>query len=153
MLKSSLNPSRRPWLDASGLAAARAQDHSVRMIVMAKICLIDDDSMMNSLLKTFLGFEGYEVLALGDSHHRDHILDVLRRESPALALIDVNLRWINGFDLLHDIRQDSALDAMRVIMSSGMDFHDKCLLAGADEFLMKPYMPDDLLKLIKNLSG
>jgi DNA-binding response OmpR family regulator len=120
---------------------------------MVKICLIDDDPMMTSLLKTFLGFEGYEVLALGDCGPRDHILDVLHRELPSAALIDVNLRWMNGFDLLGDIRQDTALDAMRVIMSSGMDFQDKCLQVGADDFLMKPYMPDDLVKILKNLLG
>jgi DNA-binding response OmpR family regulator len=120
---------------------------------MEKICIIDDDPMMTSLLRTFLGFEGYEVLSLGDGDPRGHILDVLRRELPAAALIDVNLRWLNGFDVLSDIRQDAALDAMRVIMSSGMDFHTRCLQAGADDFLMKPYMPDDLVKLLKNLLG
>jgi two-component system alkaline phosphatase synthesis response regulator PhoP len=120
---------------------------------MTKICLIDDDPMMTSLLKTFLGFEGYEVLALGDGDRREHILDVLRSELPAVALIDVNLRWINGFDLLGDIRQDAALAAMRVIMSSGMDFQEKCLHVGADDFLMKPYMPDDLTKILKKLLG
>jgi DNA-binding response OmpR family regulator len=120
---------------------------------MFKICLIDDDPTMILLLKTFLDFEGYDVLALGDGDRRDQILEVLRRELPAIALIDVNLRWINGFDLLGDIRQDAALHAMRVIMSSGMDFRDKCLKAGANEFLMKPYMPDDLVKLLKDLLG
>jgi DNA-binding response OmpR family regulator len=120
---------------------------------MPKICLIDDDPMMISLLKTFLGFEGYEVLAFADGDLRGHILEVLRRELPAVALIDVNLRSINGFDLLADIRQDAALAVMRVIMSSGMDFKAKCLQVGADGFLMKPYMPDDLVRLLKNLLG
>jgi DNA-binding response OmpR family regulator len=120
---------------------------------MFKICLIDDDPTMVSLLKTFLVFEGYDVLTLGDGDRRDHILGVLRREFPAVALIDVNLRSINGFDLLDDIRQDAALRAMRVIMSSGMDFHHKCLQAGADDFLMKPFMPDDLTKKLKDLLG
>ena len=120
---------------------------------MSKICLIDDDPTMILLLKTFLGFEGYDVLPLGDGDSRAHILDVIRRESPDLALIDVNLGSINGFDLLGDIRQDAALGPMRVIMSSGMNFRDKCLQAGADDFLMKPYMPDDLVKLFKDLLG
>jgi CheY-like chemotaxis protein len=125
----------------------------IEQLCMTKICLIDDDPTMILLLKTFLGFEGYDVLTLGDGDQRDHILEVLRRESPDLALIDVNMRSINGFDLLGDIRQDSALGAMPVIMSSGMNFRDKCLQAGADNFLMKPYMPDDLVKLLKDLLG
>lgn len=120
---------------------------------MIKICLIDDDSTMITLLKTFLGYEGYDVISLGDGDPRAHILDVLRRELPALALIDVNLRQMNGFDLLGDIRQDAALGAVRVLMSSGMDFQEKCLQAGADGFLMKPYMPDDLIEIIRKILG
>jgi DNA-binding response OmpR family regulator len=120
---------------------------------MLKICLIDDDPTMILLLKTFLGFEGYDVMTLGDGDPRDHILEILRRELPALALIDVNLRLINGFDLLGDIRQDAALADMRVVMSSGMDFRDKCFRSGADDFLMKPFMPEDLTKILKDLLG
>ena len=108
---------------------------------------------MITLLKTFLGYEGYDVISLGDGDPRAHILDVLRRELPALALIDVNLRQMNGFDLLGDIRQDAALGAVRVLMSSGMDFQEKCLQAGADGFLMKPYMPDDLIEIIRKILG
>lgn len=120
---------------------------------MVKICLIDDDPTMIMLLKTFLGYEGYDVVSLGDGDQRAHILDVLHRELPALALIDVNLRQMSGFDLLGDIRQDAALGAVRVLMSSGMDFQKKCLQAGADGFLMKPYMPEDLIEIIRKLLG
>lgn len=120
---------------------------------MVKICLIDDDQTMTLLLKTILGLEGYEVLSLGDTGQCDQMLGVLRQELPALALIDVNLQAIDGFDLLDDIRQDPALDSMRVIMSSGMDFQEKSLQVGADGFLLKPYMPDDLLETIKKLLG
>ncbi|MEJ2597160.1 MAG: response regulator [Anaerolineales bacterium] len=120
---------------------------------MVKICLIDDDQTMTLLLKTILGLEGYEVLSLGDRGQCDQMLVVLRQELPALALIDVNLQAIDGFDLLDDIRRDPALDSMRVIMSSGMDFQEKSLQVGADGFLLKPYMPDDLLEKIKKLLG
>ena len=120
---------------------------------MVKICLIDDDQTMTTLLKTILGFEGYEVLSLGETGQFDQLLGILHQELPALALIDVNLRAINGFDLLDDIRQDPVLGAMRVVMSSGMDFQEKCLQVGADGFLMKPYMPEDLIETIKKLLG
>lgn len=120
---------------------------------MVKICLIDDDQTMITLLRTFLGLEGYEVLSLGEPGQYGQVLGVLRQELPALALIDVNLRVINGFDLLDDIRRDPVLGAMRVVMSSGMDFQEKCLQVGADGFLMKPYMPEDLIEIIKKLLG
>lgn len=120
---------------------------------MVKICLIDDDPTMTVLLKTILGFEGYEVFSLGETDQYDQMLGVLRHELPALALIDVNLQTMNGFDLLDDIRRDPVLGEMRVVMSSGMDFQEKCLQVGADGFLMKPYMPEDLIATIKKLLG
>jgi CheY-like chemotaxis protein len=62
--------------------------------------------------------------------------------------MDVNLRLGSGLELLSAIRSNSLLDNIRVIMSSGMDFKTECLQKGAQGFIMKPYMPDDLIKLI-----
>ena len=52
-------------------------------------------------------------------------------------------------EILQSIRADDTLGNIRIIMSSGSDYKDLCLRLGADDFLMKPYMPDDLIKMIK----
>jgi DNA-binding response OmpR family regulator len=54
-----------------------------------------------------------------------------------------------GFDLLKDIRADDQMKDIGVVMSSGMNYRQESTEAGADGFVMKPYMPDELLKLIK----
>lgn len=118
---------------------------------MAKVMLIEDDATMNSLLSMLLQLEGFEVVQLGDENTLIDILEAVRQAEPALALIDIHLKQLSGIDLLRAIRQTADLNSMRVLMSSGIDFRDQCLDAGADNFVLKPYMPDDLVNTIRQL--
>lgn len=113
---------------------------------MPKILLAEDDPTMLSLLKTLLKMEGFEAVPLGD---KDNLLDVIYREHPDAVLLDVHLAQGNGVDLLREIRLDPQLDRLLVIMQSGMNLAEECRAAGADEFLVKPYMPDTLIDAIK----
>ena len=118
---------------------------------MSKVMLIEDDATMVGLLKTLLRIEGYEVVSFAGG---EDVLQMVQREKPDLILLDVNLKNfgildINGFDLLKEIRSDGELEHIGVVMSSGMNYRRESTEAGADGFVMKPYMPDELLKLIK----
>lgn len=120
---------------------------------MSKILLLEDDSIMISLLSTLLEIEGYETVQPGNSLSLDDLLKMLRSEKPALVLLDVNLEELNGFDVLRAIRAADDLKPVRVIMSSGMDYAMRCDLEGADAFLLKPFMPDELIGTIKQTLG
>jgi len=113
---------------------------------MPKILLAEDDPTMLSLLKTLLKMEGFETVSLGDE---DNLLDVIYREHPDVVLLDVHLAQGNGVDLLREIRLDHQLDQVLIIMQSGMNLAEECKAAGANEFLLKPYMPDTLINAIK----
>lgn len=113
---------------------------------MPKILLAEDDPTMLSLLKTLLKMEGFGTVPLGDN---ENLLDVIYREHPDAVLLDIHLAQGNGIDLLRQIRSDPQLDQVIVIMQSGMNLAEECKAAGADEFLVKPYMPDALINAIK----
>jgi DNA-binding response OmpR family regulator len=117
---------------------------------MHKIQLVEDDITMLGLLRTLLQMEGFEV-SQTSADELEEIISEIRREKPTLALIDVNLRLISGLAILKRIRQDAELKEICVLMSSGMDVGDKCLEEGADGFILKPYMPDELIKKIHKL--
>jgi DNA-binding response OmpR family regulator len=119
---------------------------------MAKVLLIEDDRTMQMLLTTLLQLEGFEVYSSPDDS-QESLLAAIRQYHPDLTLLDVNLRQGNGIDLIQIIRADPELKELRVLMSSGLNYKEECLKAGADNFLLKPYMPDDLIKSIKNLIG
>lgn len=116
---------------------------------MSKIVLIEDDVTMRTLLKTLLEFEGFEVTIYGEIEE-DKVAEMLKQENPQALLLDVHLRKGNGITILKSIREDPQIADTRVIMTSGMDMSSQCLDAGADHFLLKPYMPDDLINLLKD---
>ena len=119
---------------------------------MHKVMVIEDDRTMLSLVKTLLGMEGFDVVIAGDDSV-EVVHQALKDEKPAAALLDVNLRHMNGLDVLQQIRQDPELEGVNVIMSSGIDYSEQCLAAGAQDFILKPYMPDDLIKKIRQAIG
>jgi len=114
-----------------------------------KILVIEDDPTMISLLKMLLGLEGYQVITL-ISGSQD-ILDFVQKETPDLLLLDVHLGQQNGLDVIKKLRSKDELKKIKVIMTSGLALGEKCKMAGADEFILKPYMPDELLEIINNI--
>lgn len=114
---------------------------------MPKVMLAEDDATMLSLLSTLLKMEGFETTNL---RVEDDVIEAIRRDAPDIVLLDVNLTQGNGIDFLRRIRQDGDLQKLVVIMSSGMPLEAESMRAGANAFLLKPYMPDTLINTIKN---
>ena len=114
---------------------------------MPKILIAEDDQTMVSLLTTLLKMEGFEVVSL-ESH--EDVTSVVTHEKPDVFLTDVHLGEQNGMEIVSSIRQNTELSQMKIVMTSGLDMKDECLKRGADQFLLKPFMPDDLIKVLKN---
>lgn len=113
-----------------------------------KVLLAEDDFTMVTLLKTLLKMEGYEVIALDADAD---VIEAVRTINPDVLLMDVHLFSQNGLDVLAKVRESDDIKNIRVLMSSGSNVKDECLKRGADGFLMKPYMPDDLFKLLSQV--
>jgi CheY-like chemotaxis protein len=113
---------------------------------MAKILLAEDDPTMISLLKTLLKMEGFDVVML------DADADVpaaVQQEMPDTVLMDVHLGGQNGLQILESIRKNQDLANVRVVMTSGLNMREECIRRGASAFLLKPFMPDDLISVLK----
>ena len=113
---------------------------------MPKILLAEDDITMVSLLKTLLKMENFDVVAL--SADAD-VPEAVRKEKPDVLLLDVHLSHQSGLEILDDIRRSNDIKHVRVVMSSGANVKEECMNHGANGFLLKPYMPDDLISLLK----
>ncbi|MEI7845867.1 MAG: response regulator [Chloroflexota bacterium] len=113
---------------------------------MPKIMLAEDDATMLSLLKTLLRIEGFDTVTLSE---QEDVLEAIRREAPKVILLDVHLTQGNGLEFLRSIRAEPTLSNIFVIMQSGMNLMDECKAAGANLFLLKPYMPNSLIDAIK----
>lgn len=115
---------------------------------MPKVVLADDDFTMVALLKTLLKMEGFEAVSLLD--RKGDIVENIRSENAEILLVDFYLGTLNGIDIVRRIRETSDLKEMRIIMVSGIDKREECLSAGANDFILKPYMPEELFNKLKN---
>lgn len=101
---------------------------------------------MVSLLKTLLIMEGYDVVALDAN---TDVAAAVEREKPQALFMDVHLGGQSGIKILEAIRNNRDTAHVRVVMTSGMNMKDECLHVGANAFLLKPFMPDDLLNVLR----
>lgn len=113
---------------------------------MAKVLLAEDDTTMVSLLKTLLKMEGFEVVAL-DVY--SDVAAAVEKEKPHALFMDVHLGGRSGMQILESIRGNQKNSSVRIIMTSGMNVKEECISRGADAFLLKPFMPDDLIKALQ----
>jgi DNA-binding response OmpR family regulator len=110
--------------------------------------LLEDDKTMLSLLSTLLTFEGFEIVQIKNDQKLDDILVTIQNEAPSLIMLDINLSQFNGFDLLRKIRQDETRYNTKVLVASGLDYRIECRQEGADNFIQKPFMPEELIAKI-----
>jgi len=95
--------------------------------------------------------EGFEVIVSSSSG--ESILTMARDVRPDIALLDVFLGDDNGIDLVRKFRNMPEFANLKIIMTSGMELSTECRAAGADDFLLKPYMPEELILKLKLLAG
>ncbi len=113
---------------------------------MSRLLLIDDDIELCELLSEYLATEGFEVTAVHDGLSG---VESALNGSYELVLLDVTLPKLNGFDVLREIRHQSAVPVL-MLTARGEDV-DRIigLEIGADDYLPKPYNHRELVARIK----
>ena len=104
-----------------------------------RILLVENDQRSTLLLKDYLQVIGHRVEHLTDSNE---FLDAVRGFMPHLILMDVQLKGdLTGLDLLALLRQEAEMKQIKVVMVTAMAMvgdRERCLQAGADDYLSKP---------------
>ncbi|MBR5474237.1 MAG: response regulator transcription factor [Lachnospiraceae bacterium] len=107
-----------------------------------KIMLIDDDENISLTVKHLMEKDGYEFCCASDG---TQVFSMLETEKPDLLILDVMLPGINGFDLCREIRE-ARYQMPIIFLSAKGDIVDKSIgfKAGADDYLSKPFVPQEL---------
>jgi pilus assembly protein CpaE len=118
-----------------------------------KVLVVDDDASVKRLLQHTLRQEGYEVVLAADG---TEAVRLWQQEAPSLILLDVTLQGnLDGFAVVTRIRaEEGTVDHVPVIMlTSERDVAQKvrALRAGADDYLIKPFHPAELMARMKSL--
>lgn len=116
----------------------------------ASVLVVEDDEFTARLLQFLLEREQYDVILVGDGQAA---LTHMATHAPAsIVLMDVMLPYVNGFEVLRQLRDHPVWGRTRVIMlsakSEGSDIA-RALDAGADDYLIKPFKPEELFARIR----
>ena len=118
----------------------------------AKILIVDDDPNVQRLLTYTLKQEGYEVIVASDGAEGFRLWGA---DMPALVLLDVMLPKLDGYQVASKIRaEEGAQSHVPIIMLTAereVEQKVRGLKAGADDYLIKPFHPAELMARIKSL--
>jgi DNA-binding response OmpR family regulator len=116
---------------------------------MAKIVIAEDEPDIRDLIAFTLRFAGYEVVT-GSNGEEGY--ELTRKEKPDLVMMDVRMPKMTGYEACKKIKADPEIAHIPVIflsakgqeteISSGLD-------SGAEEYLLKPFAPDQLTERIR----
>lgn len=112
----------------------------------ACVLVVEDDPRILRLEQMVLEKEGYTVLTAGTG---EEALDTLAEISPSLIVLDIGLPGVDGFNTCYRIREFSQVP---IIMVTGRDYNEdkvKGLEIGADDYITKPFSPNELAARVK----
>lgn len=116
-----------------------------------KILIADDNENIREALTYLLEDEGYTLSLAKDGAEA---LRKVREVSPDILFLDIMMPEINGYDVCRTIKNDPDLRKTYVIMLTAKgqaDEQERGRKAGADEYVVKPFSPMEVLAKIKNI--
>jgi EAL domain-containing protein (putative c-di-GMP-specific phosphodiesterase class I)/ActR/RegA family two-component response regulator len=113
-----------------------------RALFEARILVVDDSPALRLLIRSVFELEGAIVFEAGDAAAGLSAFDVV---GPDLVLLDVRLPDGTGFEVLEHIRRTSDVPALFVTAATAVSDRIAGLDRGADDYLLKPFSPDELV--------
>lgn len=115
---------------------------------MQKILIVEDDNDINSLLRRILTGAGYQVV---QAYSGTEALLQYQSVSPDLVLLDLMLPGLSGSQVLGKLRGEMSSDVPIIILSAKDGLSDKVALLdiGADDYIVKPFEPDEVVARIR----
>lgn len=135
----------RPPLSSSTTSAPAVKP------VAGKIMIVDDEPINIKVARKYLSMAGYSEFVVASDATK--ALALIRTERPDVILLDVVMPQVSGIEILANIRADSTISYLPVlILTAAVDSATRrlALNAGATDFLSKPVDPDELIPRVRN---
>jgi len=112
----------------------------------ATILVVDDERKIRDLVRSYLEREGYAVL-VADSGQR--ALEAVERAHPDLVVLDLMLPDVSGEEVARSVRDHSDVPIIMLTAKAGEDDRVTGLRLGADDYLVKPFSPRELVARVE----
>lgn len=117
-----------------------------------RVLMVEDNESISDILSFILKRENFAVELAGDG--REAQRRIIDGEPPDIVLLDVMLPYVSGFQLVSIIRDIPAWRDVPIIMLTGKSHENDivgALNAGADDYIVKPFQPSELMARVRRL--
>jgi len=117
------------------------------------ILVADDEEDLRELVTYRLTRSGYRVIGAGDGQEA---LELAAERTPDLMVLDVMMPKLDGYELTRRVRAEAALRSIPVILLTARSQEsdiDRGFEVGADDYLKKPFNPDELVARVRAVLG
>ena len=122
-----------------------------RVRTQRTVLVVDDAADTREMYGSYLGYRGFGVLTAPDG---DAAVQTAMVQRPDVIVMDLAMPRLNGISAVHRLKQDARTRNIPVIILTGYAFRaiqQGALEAGADVFLTKPCLPEDLERYVRRL--
>ena len=114
----------------------------------ARVLIVDDEPGIVKTLRAYLEAESYDVQAVGDGNS---VLPAVRSFRPDVVILDVMLPGMDGVEVLRQLRQESSVYVLMLSARSEETDRIVGLRMGADDYVVKPFSPREVMARIATL--
>lgn len=114
-----------------------------------KILIVDDEASIRQFMKINLDYQGYQTVEAASG---EEAIKIFEQEKPAVAILDIMLPGISGYEVCEKIRSLSPMTGIIMVSAKSQDI-DKILglEKGADDYIIKPFNPQELILRVRSL--
>jgi DNA-binding NarL/FixJ family response regulator len=134
---------------ARGAAALLPRLRLARSVIVKRILVIDDDARLREHYRELLKLEGYEVM---EARNGREGVERARKDAPDLVLCDITMPEMNGHRVLETMRSEPRLAHVPFVFLTGWSEQQDIrtgMNLGADDYLTKPVVPEELATAIR----
>ena len=118
---------------------------------MSRVLVIDDESTVGLVLRLAFDAEGHETVVAEDGRSG---IELALAEHPDAIVLDLMMPRVNGYDVLDALRDADGMQEVPVLVLTAVALsseRERCLSAGADAVMTKPFDPRDVVEALDDL--
>jgi len=121
---------------------------------MHKVIFADDEAVFRTYFKKVIDWKAHGFELRGEAKNGLEALELIRRESPDIAFIDINMPYMNGMDLAAKIKEEHpSVFVLLVTGHSEFEYARQALKIGVDDYILKPFDEEELIVALAKVKG
>jgi len=120
------------------------------------VLIVDDSKSMRGVIKKVISISGFKMDQCLEAGNGKEALNILADDWVDVIMSDINMPEMNGFELLEELQKDDLLKNIPVVVITTESSEERMRYAlnlGAKGFIKKPFLPEDLKKILYEVIG